>query len=80
MYLKYMMHVYESATMKFNAMHNECMTIVGRKRKGRKKWDGGRRGRRNASSISLVRAKRINQKMMQQQRPLRIYDGTPEWP
>lgn len=41
---------------------------------------GGRRGRRNASSISLVRAKRINQKMMQQQRPLRIYDGTPEWP
>lgn len=38
-----MMHVYESATMKFNAMHNECMTIVGRKRKGRKKWDGGGR-------------------------------------
>lgn len=39
-----MMHVYESATMKFNAMHNECMTIVGRKRKGRKKWDGGGEG------------------------------------
>lgn len=43
MYLKYMMYVYESVIMKFNVMYNECMIIVGRKRKGRKKWDGGGR-------------------------------------
>lgn len=35
--------------MKFNAMHNECMTIGGRKTKGRKEWDaegGSRNGKR----------------------------------